>query len=65
MVKVLPDTEHGPENEVKLTGSPELADADRAIGGTPYVTGVEGGAKLIDCEAGVTVSAVTGELTEG
>jgi hypothetical protein len=56
IVNVLPETEHGPEDQLKLTASPELVEADRAIGETPSLTGDEGAVKAMACDAWVTVS---------
>jgi hypothetical protein len=57
-VNVLPETEHGPEDQLKLTPNPELAEAERTMGETPYVTGDEGAVNDIVCDAAPIVSVV-------
>jgi hypothetical protein len=43
----VPETEHDPDDTLKATASPELAEAESEIGDTPYVTGLAGAAKVI------------------
>ena len=51
---------------LNVTGFPDAPPvAYSEIGLTPKVTGEEGAVKLIDCEAGLTVNAVAGDVTDG
>ena len=58
IVKVFPETVAGPERTLKLTPNPALEDAERVIGGTPYVTGDGGAIQVIASGACVMVSVV-------
>ena len=58
-----PDTEHTPDGvALKLTGRPELAVADRAIGEAPAATGDASALKVIDCDACLTVTVCDTEV---
>jgi hypothetical protein len=46
----------GPDTTEKVTGSPEVAVAERVMGPTPETTGDSGAGKLMVC--GVVVTAV-------
>jgi hypothetical protein len=60
IVKLLPEIDPGPEETLKVTPSPELADADKAMSPTPYITGDGAGKEIVwdACEIVKVVDAL-------